>query len=389
MAFSIRPKLLDANKALDARRPLISSGAKDLLTGQLARLGLRRLEIECDFDIGTDNNADFECEVKKIFQRPKEEEVLLQLEAEDYRRRLLADTWTALGHNKSVRELSVDRFVPVWTSAFHSTDFRGLLERLESLHINIFGSKSGYRSVNTVPAYIDSLQSILKVLCLHSSELRRLSLHASQHAPLGARKNYHIPLSLKSTQLPKLRHLSLKNCFIGFELAHFINSHDLETLELRNCYSYRGTNDGDESGGMAWAPFMTAITRPGMRLRVFEVDDDYIPLTIDDKRLDSYDPNKADEPQDVKNIRRTQKRKPTLRLFLYAFLRDYSGELWMNKEAILASFDAEDDQLAYEALMKIVRQNCDGSRDGPASMSEKGLAIDPVKVIELSARDLD
>lgn len=388
MAFSIRPKLLDADKALDARRPLISSVAKDLLSGQLNRPGLRQLDVECDFQIGTNNTIEFEREVVKLFQSPREEEALLQLEAEDYRRRLLADTWTALGQNGSVKDLSVDRFVPVWTSAFHSAEFRGLLERLESLHVNIFGSKNGHRCINTVPVYVDSLRSILKVLCLHCSELRRLSLHASQHAPLGARKHYHIPLSLKATQLPKLRHLSLKNCFIGFELAHFINSHALETLELRNCYGYRGTSDTDGSGGMAWAPFLTKITKPGMKLRRFEIDDDHIPATIDDQRLKDYDPSKANEPQDVKNIRRTQKSRPNLRLFLYAFLRDYSGELWMNKEAIVASFDAEDDQLAYEALMKIVRQNCDGSQGGGASLSEKGALVDPVKVVELSTEDL-
>lgn len=389
MAFCIRPRCLDVDRALqvDGGQSVISPAAQDLLSGRLMGPNLRHIDIECDFDVETKETAKFEQDVSRAFLHPKDEETLLQLEAEDSRRRLLAETWTALAKNSTVRELSIDRFVPIWTSAFHSTNLQELLCRLESLHINIFGSKNGHRGVNTVPAYIDSLQSILKVMFLHGGSLKQLFLHASQHAPLGARGHYHIPLSLKATQLPQLQHLSLKNCFIGFELAHFINSHanTLKTLELRNCYSYRGPIEGECFGGMAWAPFLAMITRREMKLQRFEIHDDYIPLTIDDIRLAVYDPETAYEPRDVKNVRHTQKRRPKLRLFLYAFLRDYSGELWMNKEAILASFDAEDDQKAFDQLMEVVLENQGGSQDKGGAGSEKHHAVDIVEVVELPA----
>lgn len=398
MAFCIRPKPLDADEALDADRSAISPAARDLLSGRLTGPNLRRIDVECSLDVGADRDtARFEREVNRAFRHPRDDpEALLQLEAEDPRRRLLADTWAALAQNATVRELSVDRFVPAWTSAFHSAGFRELLRRLETLRVGIYGARNGHRSINTVPAYVDSLQSLLKVLFLHGSELRRLSLHASQHAPLGARGHYHIPLSLKATQLPRLRHLSLKNCFVGFELAHFINGHagTLETLCLHNCYSYRGAGTGEAAGaggegsggggGMAWAPFLAMITRPGaMRLRRLELRDDHIPLDAGDRRLRAYDPATADEPDDVRNVRRAQQADPRLRLFLYAFLRDYSGELWMNKDAILASFDAGDDQRAYEALMAVVRANADGPREGGDGLSEKKPAVESVEVVEL------
>lgn len=372
---------------VDTGKQPISVAAKDLLSGKLTGPNLRRIDIECDFEIETQETAKFEQEVNRVFQQSKEEEALLQLEAEDTQRRLLADSWTALAQNTAVRELSVDKLVPIWTSAFHSNDFRSLLGRLESLHINLFGARKGYRSINTVPAYIASLQSILKVLFLNSGSLTSLSLHASQQAPLGAHGNYHIPLSLKATHLPSLQHLSLKNCFIGFELAHFINAHanTLETLELRNCYSYRGTGDGAGGGGMSWATFLSTITRPTMKLRRFVIADSHIPLTFDDERLKKYDVKSANEPEDVKNVRRAQMKNPNLRLFLYGFLRDYSGELWMNKEAILASFDGEDDQKAFDELSRIVHKNDEGSHGGEAPAATKATMAPSVDVVELPA----
>lgn len=387
MAFCIRPKSLQHGNMPDAGKPPLSGAAKELLSGDLTGPNLRRIDIECDFEIETEQTAKFEQEVNRVFQQSKEEEVLLQLETEDPQRRLLAEAWTALAQNTAVRELSVDKLVPVWTSSFHSNDFRALLSRLESLHINLFGAKKGYRSINTVPAYIASLQSILKVLFLNSGSLKSLSLHASQQAPLGARGNYHIPLSLKATQLPGLQHLSLKNCFIGFELAHFINGHanTLETLELHNCYSYRGTGDGPGTGGMCWATFLSTITRSTMKLRRFVIADAHISLTINDERLKMYDVETANEPEDVKNVRRAQMKNPALRLFLYGFLRDYSGELWMNKDAILASFDEKDDQKAFDELMRVVYKNDQGSKGGEDLAAPKVQMAPTVEVVELPA----
>lgn len=405
MAFCMRPRSLAPDELLTepgqgAQQvgPVLSQAAIELLSGRLTGPNLRRIDIECNLETETSQAVKFESDVNKVFQQPKDEETLLQLEGESPKRRLLADTWSALAANHTVRELSVDRFVPIWASSFHTTKFRAFLGRLERLDVSIFGSKNGHRCINTVPAYIDSLQSILKVLFLHCSSVKSLSLHASQNAPLGARGHFHIPLSLKATQLPQLEHLSLKNCFIGFELAHFINAHmhTLESLELLNCYSYRGTAtsttgsgpDGTTGAqGMAWAPFLEMITRPGMKLRRLEIYDDYIPLTFEDERLDKYDPDKAHEPRDVKDVRRAQKKNPKLRLFLYGFLRDYSGEPWMNKEAIVSSFDARDDQIAYEKLMAVVEQNASGRGGGHNvdATAEKSSMIGSVEIVELSA----
>lgn len=387
MAFCIRPKTMLRGNELNEGKAPVSGAARELLSGKLTGPNLRRIDIECDFDIETEETAKFEREVNRVFQQPKEEEALLQLEAEDLQRRTLAESWTALAQNTAVRELSVDRLVPIWTSAFHSNDFRALLGRLESLHVTLFGAKKGYRSINTIPAYIASLQSILKVLFLNSGSLKSLSLHASQQAPLGAHGHYHIPLSLKATHLPGLQHLSLKNCFIGFELAHFVNAHatTLETLELHNCYSYRGTGDGVGAGGMNWATFLSTITRPTMKLRRFVIADSHIPLTINDERLKTYNVETADEPEDVKNIRRAQMKDPNLRLFLYGFLRDYSGELWMNKEAILASFDGEDDQKAFDELSKAVRKNDQHVDGGEGASVTKATMTPSVAVVELPA----
>lgn len=373
-----------------ANMALLSNAAQELLSGKLTGPATKQVEIECGLDLQTDGAAQFEREVERLFLQTKDEEILQQLEAEDTRRRLLADTWAALALNTAVRELTVNRFVPVWTSAFHRDAFRALLGRLESLHINIYGTRNGNRRINTVSAYRDSLQSMLKVLFLHSSSLKRLSLHASQHALLGSRGPYHIPLSLKATQLPHLEHLSIKNCFIGFELAHFINGHTatLRSLELHNCYSYRGAGDNDEAGGMSWAAFLAMITRPTLNLRHFAIIDDHIPLTIDDPRLAKYNPDSADEPEDVKNVRRAQKARPQTRLFLYGFLREYSGELWMNKDAILGSFDAEDDQTAYDKLMEEMERIASGKGAGEGGdvLSEKRCtAVHATPVVELPA----
>lgn len=383
MAFSMRPRSLRPDQAT-APGPVLSQAAIDLLSGRLTGPNLRRIEIECNLETET---RQFEHDVHAVFRQPKDEETLLQLEGDDATRRLLADTWTALAANPAVRELAVDRFAPVWASSFHSARFRAFLGRLDRLDISLFGSKNGHRCINTVPAYIDSLQSLLKVLFLHCAAVTSLALHASQHAPLGARGHFHIPLSLKATQLPQLRHLSLKNCFIGPELAHFLNAHmhTLESLALLNCYSYRGA--ADDVAGIAWAPFLDMVTRPGMKLRRLVIDDDYIPLTFADARLDAYDPDKAHEPRDVKEVRRAQQKNPALRLFLYGFLRDYSGEPWMNKDAIISSFHEREDQGAYERLMALVDQNAlgggAGSPNAGAASEKASMQVGTVEVVEL------
>ncbi|KAI3397173.1 hypothetical protein diail_11147 [Diaporthe ilicicola] len=362
--FCVRLRELDKQDSrIGPGKPGVSTAAQEILGGTHTP-NLRRINLQYEFELGTSDGPNLTPDVK-AFEQPRDEDTLLQLENDQTWRRLLADTWSALAANRTATHLSMKSFVPVWSSAFHSAEFRQLLARLERLDIQVSGMKNGHRGINTVPAYNDSLQSLLKVYFLHASSVRRLSLHASQQAPLGARGNYyHIPLSLKATQLPALEHLSLKHCFVGFELAHFINGHagTLRTLELHNCYAYRGPNDGPgaEAGGMQWARFFALINRPGTSLRRLAISDDHIPLTIDDPRLAAYDPDTANEPGDVKNVRRAQRRDPRKRLFLYAYLRDYSGELWMNKDAIVASFETGDDQWEYAALMARVDGNAGG-----------------------------
>lgn len=357
--FCVRLKNLDKKESSNGPgNTSVSTAAQEILSG-IGTPNMGKINLEYDVDLGGPGGTASEPDVK-AFEQSRDEETLLQLENDQTWRRLLADTWGALAANHTATHLSMKSLVPVWSSAFHSPEFRQFLSRLEGLDIHVAGMKNGHRAINTVPAYNDSLQSLLKVYFLHASSVRRLSLHASQQAPLGARGHYHIPLSLKATQLPALEHLSLKNCFAGFELAHFINGHGrtLKSLELRNCYAFRGTHDhGPDSGGMQWARFFALIDRPGMALRSLVIEDDHIPLAIGDPRLDSYDPDTADEPNDVKNVRRAQRRDPRKRLFLYAYLRDYSGELWMNKDAIVGAFESGEDQLAYDELMARVEGN--------------------------------
>ncbi|POS79854.1 hypothetical protein DHEL01_v201756 [Diaporthe helianthi] len=359
--FCLRLRELDNHDSrIGPGKPGVTTAAQEILSGTHTP-NLGRINLEYGFELGSADGDPSEPDVK-AFSQPRDEEALLQLEHDQTWRRLLADTWSALAANQTATDVCIRSFVPAWSSAFHTAEFRRFLGRLEALELHVAGIKSGHRSINTVPAYNDALQSLLKVYFLHASSVRRLSLHASQAAPLGARGNYHIPLSLKATQLPALAHLSLKNCFAGFELAHFVNGHagTLSTLELRNCYSYRGAHDA----GMQWARFFALVNRPGMALRRLVISDDHIPLTIDDARLDTYDPDTADEPGDVKNVRRAQRRDPRKRLFLYAYLRDYSGELWMNKDAIVAAFENGEDQLAYDELMARVEGNAAGEAFG-------------------------
>lgn len=354
--FRVRLKSLDnQDKSVGSGKPTVATAAKEIYSGTQTP-NMEKINLEYDFELGKPGAAAVEPDFR-AFEQPRDEETLLQLENDQVWRRLLADAWNSLAANQTTTHLSLKSLVPVWSSAFHTPEFRRFLSRLEGLEIQVAGMSNGHRAVNTVPAYNDSLQSLLKVYFLHASSVRRLSLHASQRAPLGARANYHIPLSLKATQLPALEHLSLKNCFAGFELAHFINGHaaTLRSVELHNCYAFRGAHHDagvpDAAGGMQWARFFSLIDRPGSALRRLVISDDYIPLTIDDPRLSAYDPATADEPGDVKNVRRAQARDPRRRLFLYAYLRDYSGELWMNKDAIVSAFESGDDQLAYDELM--------------------------------------
>lgn len=394
--FRVRLRDLQHNKdskKIGPGKPGVSTAAQEILSGTHTP-NMGKINLEYDLELGTPIGTATEPDVR-AFEQSRDEETLLQLENDQTWRRLLADTWSALAANHTATHLALRSLVPVWSSAFHTPEFRQFMSRLEGLEIHVSGMKNGHRAINTVPAYNDSLQSLLKVYFLHASSLRRLSLHASQQAPLGARGNYHIPLSLKATQLPALEHLSLKNCFAGFELAHFINGHagTLASLELHNCYAFRGAHDGPDAGagGMQWARFFALINRPGgMALRRLVISDAHIPLTIGDPRLGAYDPDTADEPSDVKNVRRAQGRDPRKRLFLYAYLRDYSGELWMNKDAIVAAFESGEDQVAYDELMARVDGNAmrrDVDVEVEDCLTAKGRLPDDrgVRVFELAA----
>ncbi|KAK7971394.1 hypothetical protein PG989_016410 [Apiospora arundinis] len=222
--------------------PVLLPAAAELLQGRHTP-NLQAAQIHFDFEFDVDAwDDDGEGFSIYTFEEPEDEGRTRDKEEYWEWRALMKETWQALSSNPHVKDLTIKEFVPRWTSAFRTDDFRSFLGRLESANLSILGMDNGAGwKTNTVECYVIFLAEDLdQVFFHHMHNLRYLAIHASEEGPLGCEGLRHIPLALKPDDLPALHSLILSNCFVGPELVDFIRSHaqTLTSLDIGGCLFY-------------------------------------------------------------------------------------------------------------------------------------------------------
>lgn len=69
---------------------------------------------------------------------------------------MMHETWTAIGASRTVKELIIINFIPKWTSAIYTAEFRQFLSQLESASISVWGADHHtYLGKNTEHVYLE------------------------------------------------------------------------------------------------------------------------------------------------------------------------------------------------------------------------------------------
>jgi hypothetical protein len=339
--------------------PVLTPAAAEVLRGCLTP-NLRTVQLRFGFELDSGDEWDDNPEASGgesiyIFEAVEEDDYVLEREQQWKWRALIKETWCALAANQSVRELILDSFIPKWTSAFRTDEFRRFLSRLESAVFNILGldNGAGWRT-NTSYGYIEFLSTLDASFFRHMSGLKRLHLHAAD--PLGLEGMHHIPLALKEGDLPLLETLKLEDCFVGPELVAFIRSHArvLRSLDIARCVS-AGSGFGMADNPLYWAEFFDQVYEAKSSLVELIVGGGRVPLTRDEEFDHDYD--YTNEPDEVREIRRKLKADSRLKLFGYAYLDDKYGMFFLSEEENVDEFNKGVDQRAYDRLIGLVEEN--------------------------------
>ncbi|KAK6818977.1 Vacuolar protein sorting-associated protein [Apiospora arundinis] len=123
--------------------PVLLPAAAELLQGRHTP-DLQAAQIHFDFEFDVDAwDDDGEGFSIYTFEEPEDEGRTRDKEEYWEWRALMKETWQALSSNPHVKDLTIKEFVPRWTSAFRTDDFRSFLGRLESANLSILGMDNG------------------------------------------------------------------------------------------------------------------------------------------------------------------------------------------------------------------------------------------------------
>ena len=273
--------------------------------------------------------------------------------------RLVRDVLTSLarGGTRDGEHLFLDEWFPRWSSVFETSEWSAYLGRLDSFDMFVYGWGNGAGwHCNHQSKYCDEFQQLASYFFHHLASVTKVKLTASEMAPLGI----DVLLELQPATMPRLEHLELANVFLNSSLVNFIaeanTKHSLRSVTLRGAVAANWSWTGFPT--LSWIAFFNTLVERGVRLDSFVLET-IAPLTREEEFPSgaSMDEIYSLDPPEVAEIRQTLKNNPDRRLFGYSYIDDKYGMWFFDEEENVRSFCDGEDQRAYDAFMKTVKQN--------------------------------
>lgn len=262
----------------------------------------------------------------------------------------MAQVWTLVADNHSIRKLTIINLPPKATTTWFTQEWQIFLGQLEELSVGIWYVDNYLEG--TTGGYYDFLSELRSCFFNYAKNLRHLSIVAAEENP------WNDADSLQCTKMPELRSLNLKNCFIDRELISFLKAHakTIKKLYLQNCLCV--FDSCLVTGPVSWAELFQAVRHGEPVLCELRLDIGAAPLTSEEAQKDSngaYIPL-DDEPEDIKAIRKAVK-VGHKKVFPYHVVDEAYGLVSTDEYSNVERFKDSEDQKQYDALMEVVRQN--------------------------------
>lgn len=337
------------NYAARTAEDILPSTVESILTNlsQFPKLESVYIAFLIDFDT-TRFQGDF-----YQFQDPESDEEVVEAEANESWRRLMAGTFAALAKNTDpgFRSLILENLLPKKVSTFSSPVFHALLGKMQRFEMSVYGADNGACwKINGLEGYTHFTQNLGTWFFDHLSSVTDLTIHGHQDGRLGGRYD---DLRLNATHLPAVKKLHLTHAYLCPGLQQFLVGHaqTLEVLEMDNCHAY------DEDSQVFWdSIFVSLAEAKPSKLRSLKIVPENLPLEDEDFERDRMYMN---EPvsDEVVEARRILRKSPGKRLFAYCYIDTKYSSMYEDLEENLARFQMGEDQRAYDELMLIIDDN--------------------------------
>lgn len=355
-----------AGKETKGAKELLSTDSSDILSHLSRFPNLETLSIYFDFDI---ENWGESIHIFVNEERKRERE-----EAEHSLpwRKLMLRIFESVARNGpvSIPKLELLNLPPAIVSFYKSKDLNDFLGGFRSFKLNLSGGENGAGwNMNTQPGWVQFASRLKAYFFDHLRAVEEVAIEGHETSPLGCEGGNSAPLPFGKQQMPQLRSLFLKNCFIDSGLVDLLTQQlsagKLEELVLEDCHSTAESDMAQDHP--TWAELFLALsTTKSQSLKKFEVREAGTYPNDNGINIMAYDEDdNVQEVREVKTILEDQE-KNGRRLFSYISLDGKYGMVfpqeWLNREKFLAGGD----QKAYDDLMTMVMKNV--SRNGTTAL---------------------
>lgn len=299
----------------------------------------------------------------------------LEMEDEQTDRAMMASVYNiiatgALAHPGSVKSFEIRHFPIFNVSTLYDDEIKMFLAQLTTFK---FSMMEGWhddqgRLLNTVESFWDFMQWVEAWFFEHLMSTTKLSIVGGNSGYLGTHAfepSTRLPITTCHT--PSLRHLSIKNVFIGPELYSHITkcSRTLETLELHDCYaSNPNYPPHDWSEPTSWDQFFTFILE--------DVQEDGNsgagPLALTSLNITFHRPGEdfigtSSYDEDYEDIQLVEQARDKfnsgdyLQVLPYAQVNDATGAMSIDRQTTRDAFVEGTDEISYRRLLDLVAAN--------------------------------
>lgn len=174
---------------------------------------------------------------------------------------LISQIWTAIASNVPVKHLKMRHFIPKLSPVYTSELFHSFLSGVDRFEMSIWGADNGVGwESNVGEGYTDALS---RLECIFSAltACTDFTVEASRYGWYGLQGYRHAPHPFHVGQMPLLRRLTLRHCFISPDLRILFEDHKdtLEEITLRDCAASINTGSGTAENGIEWRALFDAM----------------------------------------------------------------------------------------------------------------------------------